>query len=409
MIDFVGIGVALGIGLLIGIERERRKVALQVAGAAGLRTFTLAALTGTLAQQLGGTPLVIAAMLGLAAVGVFSSLRPSAGVVHATTPVALLLTGLLGAAASIAPTAAAALAVLVALLLVEREPLHRFVNQVLTEEEVHDGLLLLAAALIVLPLAPDRTIDPLHALNLRTLWTFAVLMMAINAAGHVALRAFGARFGLPLAGLSSGFVSSTVATLAMGQRAATHPPLLGSAIAAATLASVTSTVQVGFVLAAVAYGELRLVLPALGAAAATGLLWTLPWLRRASLDAQTTSIAVGRPFNPRTAVGFALLIGVVLMAIALLQRWFGNAGALASAALAGLADAHSASASVGALVATGKIGARTGAWAICAAYTANWGVKAALAFRASRDYGWRMLPGLLAMPAAMAAVLAVTL
>ncbi|MCP2871735.1 DUF4010 domain-containing protein, partial [Salmonella enterica subsp. enterica serovar Typhimurium] len=88
---------------------------------------------------------------------------------------------------------------------------------------VHDGLLLAAAALVILPLVPDRAVDPLGAINPRTLWKLAVLMMAINACGHIALRAAGPALGLSFAGFASGFVSSTATIAAMGAEARRNP------------------------------------------------------------------------------------------------------------------------------------------------------------------------------------------
>jgi uncharacterized membrane protein (DUF4010 family) len=42
--------------------------------------------------------------------------------------------------------------------------------------------------------------------------------MAIGAAVHVAIRTLGTRVGLPIAGLASGFISSTATIAAMGAR-----------------------------------------------------------------------------------------------------------------------------------------------------------------------------------------------
>ena len=120
---------------------------------------------------------------------------------------------------------AAGLGVAVAVVLSAKSRVHRFVRNVLTAQELHDALLLAAAAAIVLPLLPDRTIDPWGVLNLRKLWLLALLVMAINAGGHIALRSFGARRGLLLAGFAGGFASSTATIASMGTRAREHPEL----------------------------------------------------------------------------------------------------------------------------------------------------------------------------------------
>jgi uncharacterized membrane protein (DUF4010 family) len=79
---------------------------------------------------------------------------------------------------------------------------------VLSEEELTDALIFAAAALVVLPLVPDRYVGPFSAINPRTIWKIVILIMSISAGGHIAVRLLGPRFGLPLAGLASGFVSS---------------------------------------------------------------------------------------------------------------------------------------------------------------------------------------------------------
>jgi uncharacterized membrane protein (DUF4010 family) len=101
---------------------------------------------------------------------------------------------------------AAGIAVAVTFLLSARSALHRF-RSVLSEDEVRDALIFAAATLIVLPLLPDQAMGPFSALNTHSIWIIVILVMAIGAFGHIAVRLFGAHFGLPVAGLASGFKS----------------------------------------------------------------------------------------------------------------------------------------------------------------------------------------------------------
>ena len=108
--------VALGIGLLLGVERERHKGRGPGRGAAGVRTFALAALLGGLAARLGVALIAVcAAFAGAAALVAY--LRGADGDPGLTTEVALVLTVLLGALAIEEPTVAAGLAVVVTGLL----------------------------------------------------------------------------------------------------------------------------------------------------------------------------------------------------------------------------------------------------------------------------------------------------
>ncbi|MDD5002336.1 MAG: MgtC/SapB family protein, partial [Thiomonas arsenitoxydans] len=166
---------ALGIGLLIGIERERSQ---PPESPAGLRSFVLAALAGATAGVLGPVALgvVLAAFALLTFAGYTQTRKSDPGL---TTEFALLLTVLIGALAQQSPGWAAGLGVVVAGILAAKTTLHGFVRHVLSTQELESGLLLAAAALVVLPLLPDRPIAWLAGLNLHTLWLLAVLMMAI--------------------------------------------------------------------------------------------------------------------------------------------------------------------------------------------------------------------------------------
>ena len=214
---------ALGIGLLIGTERERRKGEGAARAPAGVRTFALVALAGALSLYVGGElafAVTLAGVAVLAGLGYSRSQGEDPGI---TTEAALILTMLLGGGAMRAPALAAALAVTVAILLAARTRIHHFVRTVLSEQEVNDALILAAAILVVLPLVPDRYVGPFDAINPRTLWLLVVLMMAIGAAGYIGQRLLGPRFGLPAAGFASGFVSSAATIGSMGERARAAP------------------------------------------------------------------------------------------------------------------------------------------------------------------------------------------
>src|ERR1700716_1585496 len=210
----IGFLVALGVGLLIGIDRERHKGdGLKGEGPArhpaGLPTFTLSALLGAVAMAVGNEILLAAVALGVVAFAGLSYWRARDSDPGLTTETALVLTTLLGGLAMREPEFAAGLGVVVAVLLAARSALHRFVRSVLTDDELRDLLVFAAATLVVLPLLPDHPIGPYGALNLRTIWTIVILVMAVSALGYVAVRVVGPRYGLPLAGLASGFISSS--------------------------------------------------------------------------------------------------------------------------------------------------------------------------------------------------------
>jgi uncharacterized membrane protein (DUF4010 family) len=212
--------VALGAGLLIGTERERRKGEGPERAAAGLRTFTLASLAGAISFAAGGVPLFAVAAAGIFSLAALAYWRGEGSDPGLTTEIALVSAVLLGGLTISSPELAAAIAVVVASLLNAKTALHRFVRNVLSEAEIRDGLVFAAATLIVLPLLPNEQIGPLAGLNPRQIWIIVILVMAIGAIGHAAVRLAGVRFGLPLAGFASGFISGTATVAAMGARSA---------------------------------------------------------------------------------------------------------------------------------------------------------------------------------------------
>jgi uncharacterized membrane protein (DUF4010 family) len=401
--DMLGFGVAFAIGLLIGIERERNKGDGPDRAAAGVRTFILVALVGAIAQRLGGVGIAVGgAFVALAAL---ASYRRSRSVDPGlTTEVAMLVTFLLGVLAMTALPLAAGLGVVVAMVLASKSTLHRFIRDTLTEQELHDALLFAAAAVVVLPLLPDRAIDPWQALNPHKLWLLVVLVMAINAAGYVALRLLGAGAGLALAGFVGGFVSSTATIAAMGDRARAAPQWLAQCVAAALYSNIPTVLMLAVVMGALSPPMLRqlawpLVLAGVAALASAALVrWRLA---PASVDDRP--VAPGRPFELRHALTFATIVGAILLFSAGVHHWLGDAGVRIAAGVSGLADLHAAAASVAQLVATGVVDAGEAGWPVLVALIANSLSKLSMAWlRGGRAFALRLLPGVVLIVVAFA-------
>ena len=394
----LGFLVALGVGLLIGIDRERKKGEGPARAAAGLRTFTLASLAGAAGMAVGQELLLTAVVLGVAAFAGLSYWHTRETDPGLTTEIALVVTALLGGLAIREPAFAAGLGVVVAALLNARTALHRFVRSVLTDTEIRDLLVFAAATLVVLPMLPDHPIGPYGALNLRTIWIVVILVMAVGALGYVAVRIVGPRFGHPLAGLASGFISSSATIGAMGARAAKEPELAASAAAGAVLSSVATVAQLAILLAATNMATFRAYLAPLilssGVAVLYGgafMLWTMK--QKAAPDE-----APGSAFSLRTALTFAAILAAVLVLAAALQDWFGEAGVILAAGAAGFADTHSAAISVAALVSDGRLQPAATVIPILAAFTTNTLTKMVFAFSAGgARFALCVVPGLVLM------------
>ena len=343
---WVGLAVAVGSGLLIGLERERRKGQGPHRGSAGIRTFTLVALAGALAQSARHPELVVAgaaAVIVLAAAAYLKSPPDDPGL---TTEIALFVTYLIGVLAIEQPALGAASGAGVAMLLASREQLHQVSIQTLSEQEVRDLTLLAALALVV-------------------------LILALQAAGHVATRWLGARWGLAASGFFSGFVSSTATIASMGVRARAQPALTVPHAAAGVLSSAATWLQALVVVAALAPDAVAPLVPAAaaGALAALGVGGFLIWRQRGH---GPKAEAVGdSALQLREALIVATVLSIVMVIVSAAQSRFGQAGLFASVALAALADAHAPIASSAGLVSAGRIEPGTLLWTLLAAVSAN--------------------------------------
>jgi uncharacterized membrane protein (DUF4010 family) len=336
---------ALLIGALIGVEREKRK-SEGLEGIGGLRTFILFALIGAVAGFLsrgGGVPWVLlAAALPVTALvfAGYSLLSRAArdGTFGLTTETAAVAVFLLGAMIMLGHRELAiGLGVVTAAALAYKQPLHGLVAK-LGWDDVYAGVRLLIATFIILPLLPDRTLDPWDALNPYKLWLLVILISSLSLVGYVATRWLGTGHGTVLTGIAGGLVSSTAVTLAFARRGRDEPAA-GAALACGIL--LAWTVMFGRVLVLVLAVNVDLVYLLLPPFAAMGLLTLLAaWLRyrRSGATAEPQDVPLRNPFSLTAAVQFALIFAAVLLLVKVTQFYFPGGGVYIVAALAGLTD-----------------------------------------------------------------------
>jgi uncharacterized membrane protein (DUF4010 family) len=335
--------VALLVGLLVGLDRERAEVRKQRPLFAGVRTFPLIALLGAglalLQPQLGVAPFVTG-FVAVAAIALVSYQTASrAGDVGATTEVAALVTYAVGALAGTGQMMiAGAVGVAVAVLLAIKPNIERL-SRAMTDEELFAVLRLVVISAIVLPLLPNKAYGPWQVWNPFKIWLVVVLVSAISFAGFVAIRWKGERAGLYLAAALGAMVSSTATTVAMAQRS--HEDHTKHVAAAAVLASVVMSARLLVLAAAVRPPIVLRLLPPAAAMALVGLaaVWLL---RRAAGSERVTSQpprkAAENPFSLKSAATFALLFAAILLLVRASQAWLGPRGELLAAVLAGLVD-----------------------------------------------------------------------
>jgi uncharacterized membrane protein (DUF4010 family) len=340
--EFLRLAVALLIGLLIGLDRERAEARKQVDLFAGIRTFPLIALAGAIPalrfESWGVVPLAASflAVVGVTIVAYARTIRISG--IGATTESAALVTFLLGALAGAGQLVlAASVGVAVALLLNAKPFLERF-SRTLSQTELNAALELAVISGIVLPLLPNRGFGPWQVWNPFEIWLVVVSVSAVSFGGFVAMRLFGQRRGLLLSGLIGALVSSTAVTMSMARRSREFPEHSRLAAAATVLACAVMAWRMLFF--AVAAGG-ALAREWLGVAIAVSVVGVCAsgWLVfRSALGALAAGRALHNPFSLRQAIGFALFYALVLVAMPAARAWLGDSGTYVLAGISSLVD-----------------------------------------------------------------------
>lgn len=386
--------IAIGLGLLMGLERER------VASArAGLRTFglvgLLGALTGLIGEELGS---VAPFALGLFLVGamiVSAYLRHPDPIDPGTTSVAaLLVCYCLGAAVWMGyTTLAVMLAVTSTILLYFKTELRGMATRL----ESRDWISIFqfcVLSLVILPILPNRTFDPYEAINPRQVWWMVVLISGMSLAGYATLRLVGVRYGAALVGVAGGLASSTATTLVYARNSREAPAAAPTASLVIVLANLVMMVRVALISAVVAPGMLHALLATIAPALLFGGA-SLLWYWRAQTGGQALLPETRNPTELRAALGFGAIYAVVLFISAWLQEIAGTQGFYALALASGLTDIDAIALSAMRLMTMEKIGIETAAIAIGLAMFANMVFKTGIAIMVGgRGLGMQILGGM---------------
>jgi uncharacterized membrane protein (DUF4010 family) len=377
------VALALGVGLLIGLERGwSTRDARSGSRAAGVRTFAVCGLLGGLlgalasgkdgALTLEGSVLLGAAFVAFAAVMSVFGLRENeaAGRYSATTTIAALLTFVLGAYATIGDERiAAASAVAAAALLIFRRGLHEWVARI-TQREFESALLLLAMTFIALPVVPQGPLGPIGGLNLRELWIIAIALASVSFVGYVAVKVLGQRRGVLVAAAAGGLVSSTAVAFDNARRAASgegSPRLLAAGTALATAVSFVRVVAIAGVLNP--YLAV-LVAPALLVGAALNVGFALLSVYGQSPTTGEPTAQFKNPFSFWSVLGMTATMGLLILAGRLINARYGSAGAIVSAAAMGFFDVDAMTVSMSRLMPQ-SLSPRMGAYAVLVGVAAN--------------------------------------
>ena len=374
---------ALGLGVLLGLERERSKAEETFAG---VRTFGLLALSGGVAAYLGAvlgqTWLALAVFAAIAGLVIVSygvtALRGDLGV---TTEISALLAFLFGfLCVSDHVLTAAVLAVASGSILALKEWLHRLAGRIETAD-VEATLKFAIVSVIVLPLVPNESFGPppLAVINPFKIWLMVVLISGLNFASYLLVKLVGDEHGIGLTGLLGGLVSSTAVTLGFAQRSRQEPQQASALALGILIAWAVMFFRVMVLVAAVNRDltpKIGLALAALGLAS---LAICAVLLRQQRSAAKATVKAGTNPFELGEAIRFGLLFGVITFVAKAAQVYLGDAGLFLAGAIAGLTDVDAITLSMAQLALTDPGSAEAAASTILIAVAANTLVKTGMA------------------------------
>lgn len=394
---YIRLGLALGIGLLIGVERGwRERAAPEGSRIAGVRTLGLVGLLGglwaLLAAELGELLLGLAfAVLAALMIIAYTMRARTDGDAGITTVVAALVTFALGALAVRGyESVAAAGGVVTAALLSLKPVLHGWLRRV-EARDFYAVLQLLLISVVLLPVLPDQGYGPWNALNPYEIWWMVVLIAGISFAGYVAMKVVGTQRGIMLGGLFGGLVSSTTVTLnysRLGRENRYRTVLAAGVLVAAGTMFPRILIEVAAVNPAL-LELLALPLVLMAITVFSGALWLWHWQRRSD---ELGEMPLHNPLRLATAVKFGLLLAAVMLLAEAFRAWLGEAGVYLLAGISGISDVDAITLSM-ARMAQGDLPAEVAVRAIMLAAMVNTIVKGVLAtFIGGMALGARIVP-----------------
>lgn len=365
------LSISLGLGLLVGTQRERVDAPL-----AGVRTFALITLLGTLTGMLAlrlGPWVVIAGLVGVAittAMGNVLYLKQTRADAGITTEIAILLMYGIGVYLVFGHLqVAVALGGGIAVLLHAKPFMHAFVKR-LGETDMRVMMQFVLITLVILPVLPDASYGPFHVLNPRDIWRMVVLVVGISLAGYVAFKLYGPRAGIVVAGLMGGLISSTATTVSHARRASRAKAQVAAATLVVMLASTVVYVRVLVEIFVVAEPAFVQIAPPIAVMLIVSILLCITlWWRNRKLEIEAAPH--GNPTELKTAIVFGALYAVILLVVAAARHHLGDRGVYLAAGISGLTDMDAITLSTSRMSANGAVPAGVAWRAIVIATIAN--------------------------------------
>ncbi|MDY9924110.1 MgtC/SapB family protein [Methanobacterium sp.] len=381
--------IALAIGALIGIERERKQEGAEFAG---IRTFILIAIMGTISAYISQffPYFWIVAFAGLVVLVVLSYLVTTRknGDVGITTEVAAFLTFALGLVCFtdegmlVAPI----FAIIITTLLAVKPHLHQFAHRI-SEKELINTLKFLIIAFVILPLLPDEVMGPLAVFNPFQIWLMVVFISAISFTGYILMKFIGPERGLGVTGIVGGLVSSTAVATSMAARVKESGLLMKAAVFATVVASSMMFLRMLFEVSVINPSLLpQLSAPMLVMGVLGIILGVIIW-KKTEVRQMDADLKLDNPFSLKPALIFGALFLGILFLSKIANIYLGSGGVYLASIISGVADVDAITISM-ALLAPETIPPTTAVTAITLAAISNTVFKFLIAlFLGTRKFG----------------------
>ncbi|WP_299824361.1 MgtC/SapB family protein [uncultured Pontibacter sp.] len=375
---FQKLATSLGLGLLVGLQRQHEKSEL-----AGIRTFPLitlfGSLTALLALEFGGW-IIAAGVLSLAALVAVANFLKSKSLdfdAGLTTEAAALLMFAVGAYLMLGSgTVAIAIGATTAVLLHLKETLHRIVERI-GEKDLKAIMQFVVLLLIILPVLPNETYGPYEVLNPHNIWLMVVLIVGISLLGYFAYKIFGGKAGTILGGVLGGLISSTATTVSYARRSKGSDTSTSLASIVIFIATIVSVARIITEVAVVAPNTIPVVLPPLAALLVLMLLVGVVTYLFTNKEHDKMP-EQGNPAQFKTALVFGAVYAIVILATAFAKDQLGNKGLFIVAIISGLTDVDAITLSTSRLMNIGNLEEQTGWKVILVAALSNLTFKGAL-------------------------------
>lgn len=361
--DLITLGIAVGLGLLVGLHRERTNHVL-----AGVRTFTLISVLGTISGFITRDfsnpfifPVLVLCLAGFFISGNFLKKYSDNEDFGQTTEVAALLMYVIGAYLVLGSQIVGVVAGgLLAIILYAKKSLHGFIKN-LTDKDLSAIMTFAGISLVILPILPNETYGPLDVLNPQNIWLMVTLIVGISVVGYFIYKFLGKNIGLPTNTILGGLISSTATTVSYARKAKDAKPLSLTAAFVITGASAIAFVRVVIEISVVAPSVVhKVIMPFIAIFLVMVVLSLFVYYRINKNKDQEDFPEPKNPAQLKVALIFGLFYALILFAVAYVKEEFGNDALYIVSAASGLTDIDAITLSVSQLIQREEISVDTG-------------------------------------------------